>query len=222
MCYLLRPITHSFLNLYNFFRSYSATFNNIVISICGRWIGQWMGRFWKHFCLVFGFLQLQWTGPRFWTLRVIKIFLPRFWIQGEILLVDLVNNSWQISSFAYPYSPTLLYLQLLFGFQLQVLPQINHYHPHRDPPWSNRSYKEHHQESAFWGEHGYCRLSAVYDLNKIKGKVIWVFIDLVVNSLNLCILGKLYEDHALWGPNSQILATVAQSFPELTRAFPNP
>ena len=121
MCYLLRPITHSFLNLYNFFRSYSATFNNIVISICGGWIGQWMDGFWKHFCLLFGFLQLQRTGPGFWTLRVIKIFLPRFRIQGEIFLVDLVNNSCQIGSFAYPYSPTLLYVQLLFGFQLQVL-----------------------------------------------------------------------------------------------------
>ena len=28
--------------------------------------------------------------------------------------------------------------------------------------------------------------------------------------------------HALWDPNSQILATPAQSFLELTRAFPNP
>ena len=26
------------------------------------------------------------------------------------------------------------------------------------------------------------------------------------------------KEHALWGPNSQILATPAQSFPELTRA----
>ena len=31
-----------------------------------------------------------------------------------------------------------------------------------------------------------------------------------------------FKEHALWGPNSQILATPAQSFPELTRAFPNP
>ena len=205
MCYLLRPITCSFLNLHNFFRSYSTTFNNIVIIICGGWIGQWIGRFWKYFCLVFGFLQLQRTGPGFWTLRVIKIFLPRFRIQGEMLLADLVNNSWQISSFAYPYSPTLLYVQLLFGFQLQVLPQTNHYHPHRDLPWSNRSDKEHHQESAFWGEHGYCRLSAVYDLNKIKGNGYLSFIDLVANSLNPCILGKLYKDqsgefiHRNWG-----------------------
>ena len=30
------------------------------------------------------------------------------------------------------------------------------------------------------------------------------------------------KEHALWDPNSQILATPAQSFPELTRAFPNP
>lgn len=35
--------------------------------------------------------------------------------------------------------------------------------------------------------------------------VIWVFIDLVANSLNLCILGKLYKDqsgefiHRNWG-----------------------
>ena len=68
-----------------------------------------------------------------------------------------------------PIHTPLLYLQLLFDFQLQVLPQTNHYHPHRDLPWSNQSNKEHHQESAFWGEHGYCQLSAVYDLNKIKG-----------------------------------------------------
>ena len=30
------------------------------------------------------------------------------------------------------------------------------------------------------------------------------------------------KGHTLWEPNSQILATLAQSFPELTRAFPNP
>ena len=30
------------------------------------------------------------------------------------------------------------------------------------------------------------------------------------------------KEHALWGPDSQILATPAQSFPELTHAFPNP
>ena len=31
--------------------------------------------------------------PRFWGLRVIKIFLPGFWIQGETLMADLVNES---------------------------------------------------------------------------------------------------------------------------------
>ena len=47
----------------------------------------------------FRILQLQWTvdssifGPRFRTLHVIQIFLPRFWIQGEILMADLVIKS---------------------------------------------------------------------------------------------------------------------------------
>ena len=30
------------------------------------------------------------------------------------------------------------------------------------------------------------------------------------------------KEHALWRPNGQIVATPAQSFPELKRAFPNP
>ena len=32
-------------------------------------------------------------GPGFWTLLVIQIFLPGFWIQGENLTADLVNKS---------------------------------------------------------------------------------------------------------------------------------
>ena len=34
---------------------------------------------------------IQFFGPSFWTWCVIKISLPGFRIQGEILMVDLVN-----------------------------------------------------------------------------------------------------------------------------------
>ena len=34
----------------------------------------------------------QYFGPGFWTLRVIKIFLPRFRIQGDSGRADLVNK----------------------------------------------------------------------------------------------------------------------------------
>ena len=35
----------------------------------------------------------QFFGPGDWTLRVIKIFLPGFWIQGESGRADMVNKS---------------------------------------------------------------------------------------------------------------------------------
>ena len=39
---------------------------------------------------------------------LIKIFLPGFQIQGENGRADVVNKSWRIGRFVYPYSPRSL------------------------------------------------------------------------------------------------------------------
>ena len=75
----------------------------------GGWKGKWISGFWKYFARISdskrdfnGFPDpavtadcgfIDFFRPGFWSLRVIKIFLPRFWIQGEILMADLVNKS---------------------------------------------------------------------------------------------------------------------------------
>ena len=56
----------------------------------GGWTGQGIGGFWKYYS---GVQIYPSFGPRFWTLRVKKKFLPTFRTKGEILTVDLVNKS---------------------------------------------------------------------------------------------------------------------------------
>ena len=81
----------------------------IIHAMLRGWKGEQISGCWKYFHPEFGFkvrfyqisgscncsgLRIhQFFKPGFWSLRVIKIFLPRFWIQGEILMADLVNKS---------------------------------------------------------------------------------------------------------------------------------
>ena len=50
-------------------------------------------------------IAVDFFGPGFWTLCVIKYFCQDFGLKSEILMEDLVNKSSRISGFAYPYSP---------------------------------------------------------------------------------------------------------------------
>ena len=80
------------------------------------WIGERIGEFRKYFCPDFGFkasfkrisgscncsrLRIHlFFRPGFWTLFIIKTFLPGVRILGEIWTADLVYKSWRIGGFA--------------------------------------------------------------------------------------------------------------------------
>ena len=98
----------------------------LLFMLCwGGWKGEQISGCWKYFHPEFGFkvrfyrisgscncsgLRIhQFFRPGFWSLHVIKIFLPRFWIQGEILMADLVNKSSGSADLHTPIHPPLYF-----------------------------------------------------------------------------------------------------------------
>ena len=74
-----------------------------------------LSAFCKYFCPDLGFrAKLQQIvvssifRAQFLNFACSKIFLPGFQIQSELLMADMVNKSWWICGFSYPYSPPSL------------------------------------------------------------------------------------------------------------------